>query len=165
MEQRSIKIKSFQDDRGLGLTVVVLYLAFGIIGLVNILLSQSIDWEAILSAIAFMLFPTPFLVCHILLNLFCKTYDIYSEWGVKRINKKKVIFDVPWSKVLQLRYIRGIPYIYPARLIVELCSCDFEGNIPEGGGEDFFCTPMNKKALSAITELLPPNIKDGVNLK
>ena len=78
-------------------------------------------------------------------------------------SKEKVIFEVPWSKVLKVSYTWEIPYIYPARLVVKLCSDEFEGNFPDGGGDDSFCTTMNPKTLSVITELLPPNLKEGVN--
>lgn len=159
---REIKVKSV-EYHGLGLAIVVEYLVFGIMSLVIVLTSESIDWLLILVAVLFALLPTPLLVGHLLAIRFCKTYDIYSEWGVKRMHKEKVIFEVPWSKVLKVSYTWEIPYIYPARLVVKLCSDEFEGNFPDGGGDDFFCTTMNKKTLSAITELLPPNLKEGVN--
>ena len=92
----------------------------------------------------------------------CKTYDIYSEKGIKRVRRNKEIFTISWDEIKEASYlgIVGIFILSPNSLLLTLVSPHKELINPYDNNisETVILTPMAKKKLKQIETAIPIKI-------
>ena len=165
-QNRSIKVKTYPSDSetDLGLVVYLLYILSAGMA-IYLMVSESDMVKLLWGIIGCIALPTLFLAAN-LLCIYCgKMYDVYTEAGMKRIKKDKVIFEIRWSNVEEIIYDGGFPLLAPKGIVATLKEPIF---LMETVKEekikyrklDFFRGSMKKETAVAIEkQLLPPGLK------
>lgn len=105
-------------------------------------------------------FWLPCLIGALITRFGCKTYDIFSREGIKRVRKDKILFEISWDNVGSLVYdgFWGIIMLRPFVLYVHLTNPLKEVEKRNADSEDCIGIPVSPKNLKRIAALLPPEL-------
>ena len=165
-QNRLIKVKTYPSDSetDLGLVVYLLYILSAGMA-IYLMVSESDMVKLLWGIIGCIALPTLFLAAN-LLCIYCgKMYDVYTEAGMKRIKKDKVIFEIPWSNVKEITYKKGFPLLAPTGIVAVLkepilLMVNEKAKKISYQKLDFYVGAMKKKTALAIEkQLLPPGLK------
>lgn len=165
-QNRSIKVKTYPSDSetDLGLVVYLLYILSAGMA-IYLMVSESDMVKLLWGIIGCIALPTLFLAANLLCIHCGKMYDIYTEAGMKRVKKDKVIFEIPWSNVKEITYRKGFPLLAPTGIVAVLKEPIFL-MVNEKAKKisylklDFYVGAMKKKTALAIEkQFLPPGLK------
>lgn len=155
MENKEIKIKSY-----LYMQQNMLILLTAIFGVPTIFIAIffkpfSVIPVAILGSIALL-----FLIGAIITRFGCRTYDIYTEHGVKRVRRNKEIFCIQWGNAESAFYdgFWAILVLSPFVLDIKLKESLIENEDRSYDNKKAISTPMSRKIVKRISSIIPIKI-------
>lgn len=156
MDKKEIIIKSYkyrEENATLLLTVI-----FGLAGLIFVIFSPFPKVVSIsLGGVAVVFF-----ICFLTLRVKCKTYDIYNENGMQRVNKDTLVFKIEWKDVESSSYwgVIGIVLLQPLVLDLHLFKPLEKDNYRNRDHSKLVSCPMNKKNYKRVLAFIPKEIID-----
>lgn len=164
MENNEIKIKCY--DYGDQYMLVLLCL-FGWGFIIAFLVTDSTNWYIYTaSGLAFILLIVGIMA---IARLKCKTYDIYSSKGIRRIMKGEEVFNIEWDEIEGLCYYPFWSFIFirPCVLEIYLKQPPKMEKIVYWSSDNtkMISTPMSKRTLKKLAQFIPPHLLKDLKLK
>lgn len=162
MKQKEIKIKSYQYIlQNLLIFFAVISVILFTVGMMYAVNIDGFDYRAIIFISIMIPVICLWIIGAFITRLGCRTYDVYSETGIKRIRGEKIVFDVKWDNIRSAIYFPLFMVIMFMPNILNIYFKEPLSNIEyhEPDYEKSVSTPMSKRTLKRIVLLMPEENK------
>lgn len=154
MDNKEIKVKSYQYL--LQNLLILFTVVSAIIAIVLVFNHVHVAPVIVFGALAALFF-----IGLLFTRFGCRTYDIYTESGIKRVRDNRIIFDIKWNNVKSTLYYGAAEIIIlsPFVLNINLIDPMIANENRSYDDKECFSTPMSRKTLNKIEVLMPNGIK------